>query len=139
MKIMKILIILLTLTFRAYSPGNQVVSILLMEPMRPYEAIWNATCKGESNFDPFAIGDKHLKAHSYGIVQVRKSRLDDYYRETGIRHTVTDMFDPKKAKMVFMHYAQGDYENVSRTWNGGPDGMQNPKTYEYWLRIKSYL
>lgn len=136
---MKICIILLILSFRAYSPGNKVVSVYMTEPIQPYEAIWNATCAVESNFNPMAIGDKHLRKKSYGIAQIRQSRLDDYYRQTGIRYTVQDMFDPEKARNVFMFYACLDMETTARNWNGGPDGMNKRSTLPYWHKIKSHL
>lgn len=136
---MKILIILLILSFRAYSPGNKVVSVYMTEPIQPYEAIWRATCKVESNNNPLAIGDKHLRKKSYGIAQIRQSRLDDYYRQTGIRYTVQDMFDPEKARNVFMFYACLDMEATARNWNGGPDGMNKRSTIPYWRKIKSHL
>ncbi|MBN1226122.1 MAG: transglycosylase SLT domain-containing protein [Deltaproteobacteria bacterium] len=136
---MKIGILLLMLTFRAYSPGNHVLSVLRQEPIQPHEAIWKATCRVESNFNPYAVGDKHLKKHSYGVVQIRQSRLDDFYRETGIKYDVQDMFDPQKSKHVFMYYANFDNEVTSRTWNGGPNGMQKKSTLKYWDKIKLYL
>jgi len=136
---MKILILLAMVVFRAYSPGSHVMTVIGTEAIRPHEAVWNATCKVESNFNPFAVGDKHLSKHSYGIAQIRQSRLDDYYRETGIRYTIEDMFIPEKAKQVFMYYAHPDNEITARTWNGGSKGMEKSATLEYWKLIKSNL
>lgn len=122
------------------APPNPGGCIFRTEAIMPYEVIWNAICAVESGFNPMAIGDKHLKEHSYGIVQIRQSRLDDYYNQTGIRYNVTDMFDPMKAKQVFMYYCiSSDLEVIARTWNGGSRGMEKKATLEYWQKIKLNL
>ena len=132
-----ILFTLLTLNLTA-PPDNRLV-IVEGEAIRPYEAIWNATCKVESNFNPLAIGDRHLKHKSYGIVQVRRSRLSDYYNKTGIRYSERDMFDPVKAKEVFLYYCVPDIETTARNWNGGERGMQKKSTLKYWRLIQKSL
>jgi hypothetical protein len=140
MKRMKIALILLILTFRAYSPEHRTLCIIAPEKIQPYEKVWNATCHIESNFDSMAIGDKHLRLKSYGIAQIRQSRLDDFYNKTGIRYTTKDMFNPAKSKQVFLFYASGsDMEVVARLWNGGPHGMKNSATIKYWNLIKKNL
>ncbi|MCE5225350.1 MAG: transglycosylase SLT domain-containing protein, partial [Porphyromonadaceae bacterium] len=114
--------------------------VFVSYPIRPYEKIWEAICKYESNNDPYAIGDKHLRHKSYGIAQIRKSRLDDYYQRTGIRYTIKDMFDPVKSKEVFMYYAScSDLEVIARRWNGGERGMDKKTTLKYWNQIKKHL
>jgi len=122
------------------APPSPAMVMFAPPEIKPYEALWNATCAVESNFNPYAIGDKHMKRWSYGIVQIRKSRLDDYYRQTGIRYTVTDMFDTDKSKEVFMYYCTGtDLERISREWNGGNRGMQKKSTKNYWKQIQKRL
>jgi hypothetical protein len=139
MKKMKILIILIILTFRVYAPTNPVLYIPAPDKIQPYEAIWKAICQAESGGDPYAIGDKNLRKHSYGIAQIRQSRLDDFYKQTGIRYSVKEMFDTAKSKEVFMFYASGDDETIARCWNGGPDGMNKKSTKKYYNLIKSNL
>lgn len=122
------------------APPSPSMIILVPEEIRPYEALWTATCKVESNFNPYAIGDKHLRKKSYGIAQIRQTRLDDYYKRTGIRYYEKDMFDVNKSKEVFMHYCTGnDLETISRSWNGGKKGMQKKSTLKYWKLIQSNL
>jgi hypothetical protein len=138
MVIITLIISLFTSVLKAPSYPSGV--ILQTEVVRPYEAIWNATCKVESNFNPFAIGDKHLKEFSYGIVQVRKARLSDYYAKTGVMYSEIDMFNPAKAKQVFMYYCQSlDIERISREWNGGAKGMTKKSTLIYWGKIQKAL
>ena len=133
--------IALTLTLfslRAFCPDERAIYIEKTKEIQPYEKIWNAVCKVESNFDIFAIGDKHLKEWSYGISQIRRIRLDDYYARTGIRYYEKDLFDPVKSKEIFMYFADQigpyDLERVAKSWNGS-----GPKTIEYWKRVKKQI
>ena len=139
-KTMTTLIILCAFWWLVSAPPTSVAMIVAPEPIQPYEKLWEATCRVESNFNPYAVGDKHMKQYSYGIVQIRKSRLDDYFRQTGIRYDVKDMFDPVKSKEVFMFYCTGtDMETLARNWNGGPKGMQKKATIKYWNKINQNL
>ena len=122
------------------APNERSLVIVKTEDVKPYEDLWNAVCQVESSGDPFAIGDRHLKHKSYGIAQVRKTRLSDYYLRTGIRYTECDMFDSVKAKEVFMWYCSGsDLEVISRRWNGGSRGMGKKSTIKYWNKVKRVL
>lgn len=143
MKTMLIVILLLFISIIAIAPESNNLVIITDEPLNPYERIWNATCRIESNFNSNAIGDLHLKRKSYGIVQIRKTRLDDYFIRTGIRYTEYDMFDPVISKEVFMFYAlqylPSQIEEISRCWNGGERGMQKKSTIKYYEKIKTIL
>ena len=131
---------LLIFTFELLkAPSFTVGYVARPEVIAPYEKLWQAVCQVESSGDPFAIGDRHLKNKSYGISQIRQSRLDDYYNRTGIRYSVTDMFDTVKSKQVFMHYASGDYEKVARAWNAGPNWKKVKISENYYLKIQKTL
>lgn len=137
-------ILILMFTVPVFAPAGQTIFYIEQpEAIRPYEAIWQATCLVESNFNDSAIGDQHLKEWSYGRAQIRRSLLDDYFEQTGILYSVTDMFDPVKAKRVFMHYASKydpwDIESIARCWNGGEKGMNKPATLNYYLKIKKVM
>ena len=125
------------------APVSRTGVIFASEVYNPYERIWQAVIQVESSGNQFAVGDTNLKRYSYGIAQIRQSRLDDYYRQTGIRYYETDMFDVEKSKAVFMWYAvQIDYrdtERISRLWNGGNKGMQKKSTIPYWKKITKHL
>jgi hypothetical protein len=140
---MALTILLILLSLPASCPEDRALVIFEAPVINPYEAIWNAICQVESAGNQFAIGDKHLKQFSYGIVQIRQTRLDDYYQETGIRYYETDMFDVEKSKTVFMVYALKigymDVERISREWNGGDSGMKKKATVKYWNRVKDQL
>ena len=137
--------LIITLIFSLFfaslkAPEYKRLFITEGESVKPYEALWKATCKVESSNNPFAIGDKNLKSHSYGIVQIRGSRLSDFYNKTGIRYSERDMFDTVKAKQVFMAYCTDlNMERISREWNGGQKGMQKKSTLKYWKLIQKAL
>ena len=133
-------ILFITITLSLLAPTSPVLYIAEAEAIRPYENLWQAVCKVESSGNPMAIGDLHLKDKSYGIAQVRRTRLTDYYQRTGINYSEKDMFDPVKSKEVFMYYCIGtDLERISRCWNGGAKGMDKKSTVKYWKLIQKQL
>jgi len=136
---MKITILLILFSLSAYCPVSNFLVIPEAPKINPYEKIWKAHCIVESSNNPYAVGDTKLKNFSYGIVQIRKSRLDDYYEKTGIRYFEKDMIDTVKAKEVFMYYAlqysPDDIERISREWNVGTKGMQKKSTIKYYRKI----
>ena len=125
------------------APSSRTGVIFASEAVNPYESIWQAVIQVERSGNPLAVGDTNLKRYSYGIAQIRQSRLDDYYKQTGIRYYETDMFCPVKSKEVFMHYAvqchYSESERISRLWNGGNKGMQKKATIPYWKKINKHL
>ena len=125
-------------------PHDEKVIYIEESPIyRPYEALWGAVCRVESGNDPHAIGDKKLKHKAYGIAQIRQPRLDDYYRHTGTKYTVYEMFDITKSKSVFLWYAMqnspNEIEKSIRQWNGGPQGHKKQSTKKYLKKIKKHL
>jgi len=138
------LTLLITLfCFQLSAPPYERLAIIKAEAINPYEAIWQATCKVESDNNPFAIGDKHLKDYSYGIVQVRKARLKDYYNKTGVKYSEMDMFDPVKSKELFMYYASrynpSQIREISSEWNGGTNWKKKKSTMKYYKKILRQL
>ena len=140
MKMIALTFIISLFSFVLSAPPNQAVYIPEVEAIMPFEALFHATCAVESDFNPYAIGDKHLKKHSFGIVQIRESRLNDYNKKNGMHYRVKDLFNPEISKKIFMYYCQTpDLEVVARTWNGGQGGMKIKSTYQYYLKIKKFL
>jgi len=128
---------------KAFCPVENVLYIERLPQINPYERIYEATGYVESRFDDNAIGDKHLKQHSYGRVQVRQTRLNDYARQTGKKYNVTFMFVEEYSREVFFWYAsQYDYrdiEAISRAWNAGPNWKKVKASEKYYLRVKKVL
>ena len=143
MKVMTLTLIFSLFSALLLAPSSGTGVVFHAEGINPYSPIWNAVIQVESSGNPLAIGDTNLKRYSYGIAQIRQSRLDDYYKQTGIRYYETDMFCPMKSKEVFMHYAvqchYSESERISRLWNGGNKGMQKKSTKAYWKKITKHL
>ena len=122
------------------APPNGAGVVFESEGMNPFQDLWQATCQVESSGNRFAIGDN---GKSYGIAQIQKSRLDDFYNRTGIRFELIDMFDVDNSRKVFMHYANlhGPYksEQICREWNSGPRWRQIKATKKYYQKIQKHL
>lgn len=138
MKRMYATILILIMTLKAFAPCDNKLYIPEPAVINPFEAIWNATCLIESSGNPFAIGDKNLINHSYGIAQIRNEKLIDFHKATGIRYDTLDMFDVNKSREVYMHHASRfdpwDIELVAKSWNGS-----GPMVEGYWRKVKAKL
>ena len=136
MRCISIIITMLLLTQLLKAPNDNRLVIVQTKSIQPYEALFKAVCKVESDNDPLAVGDKHLKNYSYGICQIRQIRLDDYYNRTGIKYTTKDILDPVKSKEVFMYFMMqyNDVNYAIRKWNGS-----GAKTYTYLNKVKKHL
>ena len=103
--------------------------------INPYDRLLYAIGMVESNNNDRALNCLEM---AYGRYQIRQVRLNDYYKQTGIRYNLTDMYDQTKAKEVFMWYAyrigEDNPELIIRKWNGS-----GSKTYEYLRKVKKHL
>jgi hypothetical protein len=137
-----ILCILFGSTLAGLSPlkNEKEIIITMTEPIQPYEALWLAVCLVESGNNRFAINKKE---QAYGIAQIRKVRLKDYEKRTGIHYELKDMFDINRSKSVFMYYAmrigENDQEKIIRCWNGGEKGMKKRSTIKYWQKVRKNI
>jgi len=132
--------ILLT-TMSVFAPPNLndlavndklIMSTRYIDKYNSNEALFRAVCYVETRNNPEKINHKE---QAYGIAQVRQIRLDDYFNNTGIRYSLTEMLDTIKAKEVFMFYADRyDQETAARRWNG-----YGPMTTTYWNLVKKHL
>ena len=128
----KTLITFLLLTSKLlFAPAHEQLTIPAGIKIEPYEALIEAVVMVESGGDVMAY---NRKEQACGAFQVRPIRLRDYNLSTGSHYKLTDMYDYETAKKVFLYYCQGDYETVSRNWNGS-----GPKTDDYWDKIKAIL
>ena len=132
---MLMLIIILPLALKSFAPEHRTIILTSAIKEQPYEAIFKAVCVTESNFDADAYNSKE---NAVGIAQIRSIRIRDYNQRTGDNFTLSQMFDPDKAKIVFMYYAckfhPSDYEKIARSWNGS-----GPMTEIYWNKVKVML
>ena len=58
---------------------------------------------------------------------------------------VTDLAFSKRVVSAYLKrhapeaYRKKDYQTLARVHNGGPDGMNNPRTLSYWKRLKNLM
>ena len=83
-----------------------------------------------------------------GILQIRKCMVDDVNRilkrkKSPIRYNYTDRWNISKSYKMFdiycNHYGLTTAEDIARGWNGGPRGVTNPSTINYWEKVQDYL
>jgi len=83
-----------------------------------------------------------------GCLQIRKCMVDDVNRilrrqKSDIRFTYDDRWLRNKSIKMFdiycKHYGLTTAEEIARCWNGGPRGMQNEMTANYWEKVKNQL
>jgi hypothetical protein len=108
--------------------------------------------------DPEMVGDKHLKHHAYGLLQIRQPYLEDAVRfakkdmikKYGRVLTIKDMKDRNKARWVARVYLHcygkeytrktgktATYKIYAKIHNGGPEGWhpRNLDTKRYWAMV----
>lgn len=116
---MKLLTLLIMFSIQVFAPDEEKIIIELPEPIQPYEEIWKAVCKVESNNNPLAYNPVEK---AYGIAQIREIRIKDYNERTGLKVSLIDCYEVETAKTIFLWYAsQIDYRDVRaicRNWNG---------------------
>jgi hypothetical protein len=130
------LTLILSFIFRvAICPPHQELPIVRTEPINPFETIWKAVCKVESDNNPFAL---NYEEGAFGIAQIRQCRLNDFNAIYGTHYKLIDMYSPERSKSVFMHYAKelgiNNRDRIIRNWNGS-----GPLTYIYLEKVKKYL
>jgi hypothetical protein len=83
-----------------------------------------------------------------GCLQIRQTMVDDVnrilkrqksytrftYDDRWLRHKSIEMFN-----IYCNHYGLTTAEEISRCWNGGPRGMNNPLTADYWRKVQKDL
>lgn len=134
MKRLLIILFFLTYSLQTQEAGHKVTYLLVTEPLRPFDRLWEAVCQVESGGDPLAIGDKHLKKHSFGIAQIREVRLRDYNRRASANYSTDDLFDVEVSREIFYFYCEGDLESIAKSWNGS-----GPATEVYWEKVSKML
>ena len=116
---MTAMMIFILMSIELLAPESKTAVIIASEPIKPYKTIIRAIGSVECLFDTLAINPIE---QAYGYFQCRQIRLDDYYKQTGIRYSLNDMLDYEKAERVFLHYASQfnptDIKGICVNWNG---------------------
>ena len=120
----------------AKAPNDKRMAIVQPEKIMPYEALSKAVDIVETNCNPFAIGDKHLKQWSYGIKQIRQVKLDWYNNRTGKNYTTKDCYSESVSNEIFMYHMMqyNDVDLAIRKWNGS-----GKTTFAYLKKVKKHL
>ena len=141
--------------------SKEVVNVVELEP-KPIQPILvqeikvpeihdlvNALIIVESQGNDSAVGDTHLGSPSIGVLQIRPIMVREVNRilklkGTKHRYKMSDRWDRDKSIEMFLiwkefHHDDSNYEEIARSWNGGPKGPKNPKTYSYWKKVENQL
>ena len=99
----------------------------------------------ESNYNDSAYNSYE---DAVGCLQIRKTMVNDVNRilkrqGNDHRFTYDDRWLRNKSIAMFeiycKHYGLTTAEEIARCWNGGPRGMQNEMTANYWKKVKNKL
>ena len=83
-----------------------------------------------------------------GCLQIRKTMVNDVNRilrkrKSPVRFTYEDRWCRYKSinmfKVYCKHYNLITAEEIARSWNGGPRGMNNPATVIYWNKVQNRI
>ena len=129
-------------------PNPIKVKTVKLEP-KPIHKLVNALIYVESKGNDSAIGDRHLKVPSVGVLQIRPVMVREANRILRIQgsnkqFTLKDRFNREKSIEIFMtwknyHHPNSNFETIARNWNGGPKGYKSSKTVNYWNKVKNKL
>lgn len=137
MKTLLIVLFIAIITGQAtlLAPESKTIPIPLPGLIAPYEALYQAQVQVESGGNPNAYNAKEMAT---GIVQVRPIRLRDFNRRAGKQYTLSDCYNEKVSKEIWLFYASqyhpSQQETIARKWNGS-----GHMTKEYWKRVKNEL
>ena len=99
----------------------------------------------ESNNDDSAY---RADEDAVGCLQIRKCMVDDVNRilrrqKSDLRFTYDDRWLRDRSIKMFdvycKYYGLTTAEEIARCWNGGPRGMNNPITVNYWRKVQENL
>lgn len=129
--------------------SKPIKPLLIEEPVIEVQNLVDALIFVESSGNDSAVGDTHLGEPSIGVLQIRPVMVREVNRilklkGTKHRYKLSDRWDRDKSIEMFMiwkefHHNDSDYEEIARSWNGGPKGPKNPRTYNYWKKVETQL
>ena len=135
---LKFAIALFFLSIDLLAPDDNSVIIPVPIEINPWQDLWEATCMVESENNPSKI---NFLEGAYGIVQIRKCKLDDFNKATSKKYSISTVLSESVSREILMHHCSecNSIEEAARKWNGGPKGMTKPQTKDYWKRIRIVL
>lgn len=103
--------------------------------------LFDAIMAVESGGNPDAVGDNGA---SIGPYQIQRS----YWRDSRTPGHYEQVKDRRYAELVMVNYwsrycphalADGNFEWLARTHNGGPAAMRTPRNKGYWRKVQKEL
>lgn len=119
-------------------------------PEIKYDNLIEALIQVESEGIEDIHGDIGLKeGPSVGVLQIRPIMVREVNRILKIRkldykYKLKDRYNRKKSIEMFniwreFYHPDGNFEVISRTWNGGPKGYLKKSTVGYWMEVQHEL
>jgi len=99
----------------------------------------------ESSYNDSAYNSRE---DAVGCLQIRRTMVDDVNRilrrqKSDVRFTYDDRWLRNKSIKMFdiycHYYGLITAEEIARCWNGGPRGMQNEMTANYWKKVRNKI
>ncbi len=110
------------------------------------EDLINAMIQVESEGDSSAYC---ASEQAVGCLQIRPIMLREVnrilkIREQDKRFTLQDRWSRGKSVEMFyvwknFHHKDSSPEKIARNWNGGPRGINNPRTVRYWNKVENEI
>lgn len=119
-------------------------------PEITYDNLIEALIQVESEGIEDIHGDIGLKeGPSVGVLQIRPIMVREVNRILKIRkldykYKLKDRYNREKSIEMFniwreFYHPDGNFEVISRTWNGGPKGYLKKSTVGYWMEVQHEL
>lgn len=119
-------------------------------PEITYDNLIQALIQVESEGIEDIHGDIGLKeGPSVGVLQIRPIMVREVNRilklqKINKKYKLKDRYSRKKSIEMFniwreFYHADGNFEVISRTWNGGPKGYLKKTTVGYWMEVQNEL
>lgn len=132
MKRLLTLLILFLICRAAFAPGLKQFYISESKSINFYDPLVRAVVQVESMGNVMTWNEKEQAA---GPMQIRQCRIDHYNSLKGTNYTLTDCFDYKLSRDIFLFFAKGKtYEQAAKDWNGS--GLM---TLTYWDNVLKQL
>ena len=118
--------------------SEKIVSVEQKTEIR--DVLIEAIMQVESGNDTLAYNSKE---DAVGCLQIRPIMVREVNRLVGKdSFTLQDRWSKAKSIQMFnilrSHLKGASDEQIARVWNGGYNGKNNPKTLQYWKKVKQY-
>lgn len=124
--------------------------VVIIKPEIKYDNLIEALIQVESEGIEDIHGDIGLEeGPSVGVLQIRPIMVREVNRILKIqkikkKYKLKDRYSREKSIEMFniwreFYHPNGNFEVISRTWNGGPKGYLKKATVGYWMEVQNEL